>query len=62
MKIAKAYQMLLAAHDSRRSGLPTAVGADRGRSEPWLSAGIYRAVSRTADLIDRIGIRGETHR
>lgn len=62
MNIAKAYQMLLSAHGARRSGSSTALGADHGTSETWLSAGIYRAVSRTADLIDRIGIRSETHR
>ena len=62
MNIAKAYQMLLSAHGARRSGSPAAVGADHGTSEPWLSAGIYRAVSRTADLIDRIGSRADAHR
>ena len=58
MIIAKAYQMLLSAHDTRSSGTQLAVNTGSGVAEPWLAAGIYRAVSRTADLIERIGSRG----
>ena len=58
MIIAKAYQMLMSAHDARPSDTHIAVSSAHGAAEPWLSAGIYRAVSRTADLIERIGSRG----
>ncbi len=62
MFIAKAYQMLLGAHPARQADARATFGTMHGVQEPWLSAGIYRAVSRTADLFGRLGGRSAPRR
>lgn len=57
MIIARAYEMLIAGHrgkDARGAAVPAAGPTGQ---DAWLSAGIYRAVSLAADIIERLGRR-----
>ena len=50
MNIVKAYEMLIAAQGGR-----SAAAASHGTAgDPWMSAGIYGAVSAISRLIDRL--------
>lgn len=58
MNIAKAYEMVISAHGNR----PAAAGTAPAMQEPWLAAGVYRAVSWTADVVDRLARRTAARR
>ena len=57
MNIFKAYEMLIEAQAAPRRVAPDLADGRRGSEAPWLSANVYRVVSRTSELFDRFAAR-----